>query len=78
MAVLTISEGAHLLSTTVSGKEQQVDVLEIISDSRQIHGLAVLYSNKYKGDVEYKQFLLDRLEDKSIHIACTIGILSLK
>ena len=66
MAVLTILEGANLLTTTVSGKEQLVGLLETIRDSKQLNGLAVLYSNKYEGDAEHKRFLQDSIEGESI------------
>lgn len=64
MAVLTILEGAQILSTTVSGKENMLAALKAIKDSRQIKGLAVLYSDKYAGDAEYKRFLQKLLKEK--------------
>ena len=66
MAVITVLEEAQLLSTTVGGKEQILNLVETISDSDQIHGLVVLYSNKYKGDAEYKEFLLNSIKAKNL------------
>jgi enoyl-CoA hydratase/carnithine racemase len=67
-AVLTILEGAGLLSTTVSGIEQLVELMNTIRDSEQINGLAVLYSDKYHGDAEYKQFLEESLKEKNVNL----------
>ena len=64
MAVITMLEGAKLLSTTISGKEQVMDVVETIRDSGQIRGLVVLFSSNYKGNDEYKEFLLESIREK--------------
>ena len=64
MAVITILEGAKSLSTTVSGKADLMGALEIIKEDRQIKGLAILYSDKYLGDVEFKTFLQEILDAK--------------
>ena len=64
LAVLTILEGAKVLSTTVSGKENLMELLKTIRESRQIKGIAVLYSHNYPGDAEYRKFLQESLEEK--------------
>jgi len=66
MAIITIFEGANLLTTTVTGKERLVVLLETIRESKEIKGLAVMYSNKYEGDIEHKRFLKRSIEGKSI------------
>ena len=65
MAVITMLEGAKLLSTTISGKERVLDLLETIKDSGHIRGLVVLFSSNYKGNDEYKEFLLETITERN-------------
>lgn len=64
-AVITILEGAKSLSTTVGGKESLMGTLKIIEEDQEIKGVAVIYSDKYLGDVEYKKFLQENLDVKN-------------
>ena len=64
LAVITILEGANILSSTVSGKENLKAVLNTIRDTPDIKGLAVLYSDKYPGNTEYRRFLQENIEAK--------------
>jgi len=64
LAVITILEGAKSLSTTVGGKEDLMGTLKTIKEDRQIKGVAMLYSDKYLGDVEFKMFLQEILDAK--------------
>ena len=41
-----------------------MDVVETIRDSGQIRGLVVLFSSNYKGNDEYKEFLLESIREK--------------
>ena len=38
-------------------------VLDMINAAQQIKGVAVLYSDKYRGDADYKKFLIESLEE---------------
>ncbi len=64
LAVLTILEGAKKIFTEVGSKEDLMSILETIKNSKKIKGLAILYSDKYPGNDEYKRFLLELLEEK--------------
>lgn len=63
LAVVTILEGANVLSTTVSGKDELLQAFNTIKADQGIKGVAVLYSQKYQGDDEYKRFLQKSLEE---------------
>lgn len=65
MAVITILEGAKSLSTTVGGKENLMGTLKTIEGDREIKGVAIIYSDNYHGDVEYKKFLQENLDTKN-------------
>lgn len=62
LAVITMLEGAEILSTTISGKDELLETLNMINDARQIKGVAVIYSDQYRGDAEYKKFMLETIE----------------
>ena len=66
LAVLTFLEGTNLLTTTVSGKEKLIELLKNIRNSEKINGLAVLYSDKYQGDIEFNKFLQESLKEKNM------------
>ena len=57
-AVITILENAKIVTTTVGGKEDMLKAMDMINSAQQIKGVAVLYSDKYRGDAEYKKFLI--------------------
>lgn len=63
LAVITISKGSKIIST-VSGKENMIHILGTIKTAPQIKGVAILYSDKYLGDIAYQKFLMEMLEDK--------------
>ena len=63
-AVISILEGAKILSTTVQGKKDILEVLNKVNEAQQIKGVAVMYSDQYQGDAEYEKFLKESLEDK--------------
>ena len=69
LAVLTFLEGTSLLTTTVSGKEKLIELVKNIRDSEKINGLAVLYSDKYQGDIEYNKFIQESLKEKNMQSA---------
>jgi enoyl-CoA hydratase/carnithine racemase len=62
LAVITILEGAEIVTTTVGGKQDLLEAMKKINAAQQIKGVAVLYSDKYRGDAEYKKFLIESLE----------------
>ncbi len=64
LAILTLSKGAKILATTVSGKEGLLDAMSAIKAAPQIKGLTVQYSDEYHGDDEYIKFLRENLEQK--------------
>lgn len=61
-AVITILEGAKIVTTTVGGKEDLMKAMDMIHAAQQIKGVAVLYSAEYRGDAEHKKFLIESLE----------------
>ena len=61
-AVITILENAKIVTTTVGGKEDMLKAMDMINSAQQIKGVAVLYSDKYRGDAEHKKFLIESLE----------------
>lgn len=63
-AIISILEGAQILSTTIRGKEELIGALTKINDAQQIKGVAVLFSDKYQGDDEYEKFLKESLKEK--------------
>ncbi len=63
IAVITILEGAEVLSTTVSGKDALLSALNTIKAAPAVNGVVVLYSEKYRGDAEHKKFLEESLEE---------------
>jgi enoyl-CoA hydratase/carnithine racemase len=65
LAVITILEGARLISATVRDKEALFETLRKINTSPEVKGLAVMYSDQYMGDESYKKFLLESLDQKS-------------
>lgn len=64
LALITILDGAVFLPTTVSGKNEILETLDMVKDAKQVKGVAVLYSNKYQGDAEYKKILKEFIESK--------------
>lgn len=64
LAIVTFLKGAKKIATTVEAKEALLMALETIKDSREINGVAFIYSDEYSGITEYRQFLLNILEEK--------------
>ncbi len=62
LAVITMLEGAEILSTTVSGKNDILETLNRINETRQIKGVAVICSDQYRSDSEYEKFMLETIE----------------
>ena len=63
-AIFTILKGAKILSTTVNGKNNLFGALDTVKSADQIKGVAILYSDKYLGDEEYKKFLQESIAAK--------------
>lgn len=64
LAVITLLKGAKKIATTINSKEDLMIVLETIKDSRKIKGVAIIYSDMYPGNTEYRQFLIESFEEK--------------
>lgn len=64
LAVITILEGAGLISATVRDKEELFETLRKINTSSEVKGVAIMYSDKYRGDENYKKLLLESLDEK--------------
>lgn len=64
LAVITILESGKSTLSTATGKEDLMGTLKAIKEDRQIKGVAILVSDKYLGDVEYKKFLQESLDTK--------------
>jgi enoyl-CoA hydratase/carnithine racemase len=62
LAVFNMLEGAKVLSTTVKGKDVFFEALNAVKAAQDIKGVAFLYSQKYQGDIEYKQFIKETKE----------------
>lgn len=67
LAIITLLKGAKKLATTVDAKEALLMAFKTIKDSREINGVALIYSDEYSGSTEYRQFLLKILEEKQYH-----------
>lgn len=67
LVVITLLKGAKKILTTINSKEDLMTVLETIKDSRKIKGVAILYSDMYLGNTEYRQFLIDNFVKKQHH-----------
>ena len=59
-------EGARKIITNVEAKEEMLSILDTIRNSSDIKGILMLYTEKYHGNIEYKQYLLESLES-NIH-----------
>ena len=59
-------EGARKIITKVEAKEEMLSILDTIRNSSDIKGILMLYTEKYHGNIEYKQYLLESLES-NIH-----------
>ena len=55
-------KGAREIITKVEAKEEILSVLGTIRNSPDIKGILILYTEKYPGNAEYKQYLLESLE----------------
>ncbi len=55
-------EGAQKIITNVEAKEEMLSILDTIKNSSDIKGILILYTEKYPGNAEYKQYLLEILE----------------
>jgi enoyl-CoA hydratase/carnithine racemase len=64
LAIITILDGAGKMSTTVSGKVELLETLNMLKANPQVKGVAILYSDKYQGDAEYKKFMKETLKSK--------------
>jgi enoyl-CoA hydratase/carnithine racemase len=64
LAVIKLLKGAKKILTTVDSKEDLMSVLETIKESHKIKGMAILYSDKYSGNTEFKRFLRESIEEK--------------
>ena len=67
LAIITFLKGAKKIATTVDAKESLLMALKTIKDSREINGVALIYSDEYSGSTEYRQVLLKILEEKQYH-----------
>ena len=67
LAIITLLKGAKKLATTVDAKETLLMALKTLKDSREINGVAFIYSDEYSGNTEYRQFLLKIFEEKQYH-----------
>ena len=67
LAIVTFLKGAKKIATTVDAKESLLMVLETIKNSREINGVALIYSDEYSGDTEYRQFWRKILDEKQYH-----------
>ena len=63
MVIITIFKGAKKILTTVDSKEDLMSIIETIKGSHEIKGLAIIYSDDYPGNTEYKRFLSASLEE---------------
>ena len=64
IAVITIFKGPHKILTTVDSKEDMMSILETVKGSHKIKGIAIVYSDTYPGNTEYKQLISEILEEK--------------
>jgi 1,4-dihydroxy-2-naphthoyl-CoA synthase len=62
LAVITLLEGADILSTTIRGKDDILELLNMVNEARHIKGVAVIYSDQYRGDAAYKKFMIETIE----------------
>ena len=67
LAIVTFLKGAKKLATSVNAKETLLMVLKTIKDSREINGVALIYSDEYSGITEYRQFWQKILEEKQYY-----------
>ena len=63
-AVLTFKEQSMKILTTIAVRNELMSVLSSNENATDIRGLAVIYSDEYPGDTEYKNFLEDLLEGR--------------
>ena len=66
MAVIRINRGAKKIITSVGEKENLIAAVETIRNTAGVNGVAIIYSDKYAGNEQYRQWLRDSLDNKEI------------
>jgi len=66
MAVIRVNRGAKKIFTSVGEKENLIAAVETIKATEGINGVAIIYSDKYAGNEQYRQLLRESLQDQVV------------
>jgi 2-(1,2-epoxy-1,2-dihydrophenyl)acetyl-CoA isomerase len=66
LAVLKIRRGAKKILTSVAEKESLFATLETVKAIKEIRGVAIIYSDRYAGNDNYRQLLRESLDNQPI------------
>jgi 1,4-dihydroxy-2-naphthoyl-CoA synthase len=60
--VIYLQKGAKRILTSIEEKENLISLLKTINESGEFKGVAIVYSENYPGNTEYRKFLLECIE----------------